>query len=176
VYSCRTHYQYHKAAWRSLRDVRPERGDFPSSIGSRSLGATKRSEATRVLRNERTNDRSPSRACEICARVVLWLTLLMIAMCPISEQFCALDNFPRCGQDSELTLLLFISLTALVLLLGLRRRANLSDAFALWREFFAVPLNLFFRRSLCAGTIRIAWAAIKKKPDILITVPLPLRI
>src|SRR5271167_3622114 len=100
----------------------------------------------------------------------------MIGMCPISEQFCALDTFPRGGQDSELTLLLFISLTALVLLLALRRRANLSDAFALWREFFAVPLNLFFRRSLFASSVRIAWAAVKKKPDILPTLPLPLRI
>jgi hypothetical protein len=100
----------------------------------------------------------------------------MIAVCPISEQFCALDNFPRCGQDSELTLLLLISLTALVLLLALRRRANLNDAFALWREFFAVPLNLFFRQSLLAVNVRIAWAAVKKKLDILIAVPLPLRI
>jgi multisubunit Na+/H+ antiporter MnhE subunit len=97
-------------------------------------------------------------------------------MCPISEQFCALDNFPRGGQDSELTLLLFVSLTALVLLLALRRRANLNDAFALWRELFAVPLKLFFRQSLSAANVRIAWAAIKKKPDILTALPLPLRI
>ena len=100
----------------------------------------------------------------------------MIGMCPITEQFCALDDFPSGGQDSELTLLLLISLTALVLLLALRRRANLNDAFALWREFFAVPLNLFFRRSLFAGNVRIAWAAVKKKPDSLIALPLPLRI
>jgi multisubunit Na+/H+ antiporter MnhE subunit len=100
----------------------------------------------------------------------------MVGMCPISEQFCVLDSFPRGGQDSELTLLLFISLTALVLLLALRRRANLNDAVALWREIFAVPLNLFFRQSLCAANVRIAWAAVKKKPDILTALPLPLRI
>jgi hypothetical protein len=100
----------------------------------------------------------------------------MIGMTPVTEQFCALDNFPRGGQDSELTLLLLISLTALVLLLALRRRANLSDAFALLREFFAVPLDLFFRQSLFAGSVRIAWAAVKKKPDSLTALPLPLRI
>jgi hypothetical protein len=160
-----------------LREADHERGkNFPSSTGSSSLGAAKRSEATRVLRNERTNDGNPSRVCEICARVVLWITLLMVGMCPITEQFCVLDNFPRGGQDSELTLLLLISLTALVLLLALRRRANLSDAFALWGEIFAVPLNLFFRQSLSAANVRIAWAAVKKKPDILTALPLPLRI
>jgi hypothetical protein len=102
--------------------------------------------------------------------------LLMVGMCPISEQFCAFDNFPRGGQDSELTLLLFISLAALVFLLALRRRANLNDAFALWRELFAVPLNLLFRQLLCAVNVGIAWAAVKKKPDIVTALPLPLRI
>ena len=100
----------------------------------------------------------------------------MIGMCPITEQFCTLDTFPRGGQDSELTLLLLISLTALVLLLALRRRANLNDAFALWREFFAVPLNLLFRRSLSIGKVWIAWAAVRKKPESFIALPLPLRI
>jgi hypothetical protein len=65
---------------------------------------------------------------------------------------------------------------ALVLLLALRRRANLNDAFALWREFFAVPLNLLFSRSLRTGKVWIAWGALKKKPDISLVLPLPLRI
>ena len=126
--------------------------------------------------SERTNDRSPSGVCEICARIVLWIMLLMVGLCPISERFCALDNFPRGGQDSELTLLLLIALMALVLLLALRRRASLNDAFALWRALFAVRLNLLLRRCLCVRKEPTAWAAVKKRPDKLLALPLPLRI
>ena len=100
----------------------------------------------------------------------------MVAICPITERFCTLDDFPRCGQDSELTLLLLISFVALVLLLALRRRTNLNNAFALLREFFTVPLKLLFRRSLSMEEVRIAWPAVKKKPDIPIVLSLPLRI
>jgi hypothetical protein len=100
----------------------------------------------------------------------------MVGICPITERFCALDNFPRGGQDSELTLLLLISLMALVLLLALRRRANLNYAFALWRKLFAVRLNLLLRRSLCVRKGPTVWAAVKKRPDILLAFPLPLRI
>jgi MYXO-CTERM domain-containing protein len=102
--------------------------------------------------------------------------LLMVGICPISERFCALDNFPRGGQDSELTLLLLVALMALVLLLALRRRSNLNDAFALWRALFTVQLNLLFRRSLCVRKEPTAWATVKKRPDILLAFPLPLRI
>lgn len=100
----------------------------------------------------------------------------LVGICPITERFCALDNFTHGGQDSELTVLLLIALIALVLLFALRRRANLNDASALWRALFAVRLNLLLRRSVCARKGPTAWAAVKKKPDTLIAFPLPLRV
>lgn len=140
------------------------------------IGQICQGKSTRTSLDERTNRLSPLRASEICARIALWAMLLMVAACPFTERFCAFDDFPRCGQDSELTLIFLISLMAMVLLLALRRRANLNDAFAMVREFLAVPLKLLFHRSICVYTERAAWASVKKRPDRLIALPVPLRI
>jgi hypothetical protein len=65
-----------------------------------------------------------SQVCDAFARIIVWTMLLVVALLPFTERFCALDCFPRGGQDCELTILLIISLFGLILLLALRRRAS----------------------------------------------------
>ena len=73
---------------------------------------------------------SVSRVCLTGSRILLALTMILLAVMPITENFCAFDHFLRGGPDFELTLLCILAMLCLVLLLA----QMIQDSFALLLE------------------------------------------
>ncbi len=58
-----------------------------------------------------------SRACAALGRILLLFSAFLIVAMPWSEKFCHLDNFPRGGEDFELSVFLIVAILGLVLVL-----------------------------------------------------------
>ena len=64
-----------------------------------------------------------------CARALLNIIALILAIMPITEHFWTFDRLGRGGQDFELGVLAFVSFLCLVLLLALHTKQVVSFAF-----------------------------------------------
>ena len=142
------------------------------SIGRRRL----------VHRRDRTRRRSTARAksrslrfCRVLGYLLLSLSFLITLISPFSESVTTFDNFPRGGQDFELSCFLLIMLLCLTLLAALWGKGIVDQLFGdePWEphDFWEEAANLF--RSIVSTSI--IWAP-PKEPFSLGAVPLPLRI
>lgn len=106
---------------------------------------------------------------------LLLLSLLPILIAPFTEGLSTLDNFPRSGQDFELSSFLLITFLCLPLLAAFRWKRELDrfleDEEREPRQFWEAQLELF-KPSLSASAV---WEP-PRKPFSSGLVPLPLRI
>jgi hypothetical protein len=58
-----------------------------------------------------------SRACALCARILILLSAFLLVAMPWSENFFHFDDFPRGGEDFELSVFLLVAIFGLVLVL-----------------------------------------------------------
>lgn len=134
------------------------------------------------LGENRTRRQSTARAksrsldfCKVAGCLLLSLSFIIALISPFSESVATFDNFPRGGQDCELSCFLVIMLLCLTLLAALWGKRIVDELFGegSWEphDFWENTANLF--RSIL--NISIIWGRLKE-PFSLGAVPLPLRI
>ncbi len=84
----------------------------------------------------RTTDIHASAACLLGARVLMLLTVSLVAVMPMTEYFWQFDQFMRGGQDFELSLLAMMTFLCLILVLLQLGRGNIRLLMS-WRHWLA---------------------------------------
>jgi hypothetical protein len=102
--------------------------------------------------------------CVVLARVLIGMAILVMLASPFTESVSSLDNFPRGGQDFELTVFVILALLCLLLLAmmcgkGIVHRL-LEDRQPLRRDFRECTLG----RSSGFALQSSAWSVPKQPP------------
>ncbi len=81
--------------------------------------------ATQAQRNKQCIDR-PLHWCKVLSRLLIALAALLTLVSPVTESLVELDNFPRGGQDFELSFFVVLALLCLVLLTAVWGRKRID--------------------------------------------------
>ena len=118
-----------------------------SSVSASSLGVNWSLEAVTRTSGSKRKPYAYLGACKLLAWVLIGLAALMMLISPLTENMRGFDNFPRGGQDFELSMLITVVMLCMVVLavfLGLKLAERLFKKTSCKpHEFWIVPMSFF---------------------------------